>query len=489
MTRKPVIVWFRRDLRLADHRALCAALATGSPVLPVYVLDDDAGGSWKMGAASRWWLEGSLSSLSRDLSDLDSNLVLRRGPTLTVLASIAQEAGAQTVFCTRCYEPWEARLELVLKFALADLKIELKRFAGGLLREPEELRTQVGTPFKVYTPFWRSVVSKGPPAIPVPAPNRLPNIAKQLSSDALSDWNLLPSRSDWAGGFRETWQPGERGAHSRLQTFLKSALAAYTHDRNRPDLAGTSRLSPHLHFGEISPHACWHAADAVAARDPRAGKGLATFHKELVWREFAHHLLVHWPTLPDAPFRSEFAHYPWRGDQAMLAAWQRGRTGYPIVDAGMRELWHTGWMHNRVRMIVASFLIKHLLVSWQEGEAWFWDTLVDADLAANAASWQWVAGSGADAAPYFRIFNPVTQGEKFDPEGHYVRRWVPELSRLETRDLHAPWLASERALSAGGVELGRTYPNPIIDHAKARVQALAGYEAVKAAHGSASHVS
>ena len=483
MTASPILVWFRQDLRLADNRALTAALATGRPVLPVYILDDAAAGSWKRGSASRWWLHHSLNSLAKELSDLGAPLILRRGDTARQLAQLATETGATAVYCSRCYEPWAVRLEASLKDVLAKASIEVKRFSGGLLKEPEVIRTQAGDPFKVYTPYWRALNAGGTPSLPLARPIAITSVKTKIASDALQDWALLPTRPDWAGGLREAWQPGEDGAAINLKRFLDEALAGYADMRNRPDKAGTSRLSPHLHFGEISPHQCWHAAALRgAAQTGKADKGLEVFHKELVWREFSYNLLIHWPDLPEKPFRREFAAYPWSKNKKALKAWQRGQTGYPIVDAGMRELWHTGWMHNRVRMVVASFLIKHLLIPWQQGEAWFWDTLVDADLASNAASWQWVAGSGADAAPYFRIFNPVTQGETFDPEGVYVRRWVPEIAALPDADLHAPWMAPPAVLASAGIVLGRTYPLPIVDHGEARARALAGYESVKAAN-------
>ena len=483
MAAVPILVWFRQDLRLADQRALSAALATGRPVLPVYILDDAAAGSWKRGAASRWWLHHSLTSLAKDLSDLGAPLILRRGATALHLAELAAVTGATAVYCSRCYEPWAARLETSLKDLLVKDGVELKRYSGVLLKDPETLRTQAGDPFKVYTPYWRALNASGVPAQPLPRPEAIKAVKTKIASDKLKDWALLPTRPDWAGGMREAWRPGEAGAQSNLDLFLDHALTGYSEMRNRPDMTGTSRLSPHLHFGEISPHQCWHAAALQAAKNGgRSDKGLETFHKELVWREFSYNLLSHWPDLPEQPFRKEFAAYPWAKDGKALKAWQRGATGYPIVDAGLRELWHTGWMHNRVRMVVASFLIKHLLVPWQQGEAWFWDTLVDADLASNAASWQWVAGSGADAAPYFRIFNPITQGETFDPEGIYVRRWVPEIARLANAHLNAPWDAPQEVLRAAGIELGRTYPYPIVNHSHARERALAGYESVKAAN-------
>lgn len=481
MPAKPVLVWFRNDLRLCDHRALSAALGTGAPVLPVFIHDPDAAGVWRPGAASRWWLHGSLTALHRSLEDLGAQLVLRRGRTADILAALADETGAGGVYFSRAYEPWAKALEDTVQARLAASGLEVKRFAGALLREPEDIRTKAGDPFKVYTPFWRSLIALGPPARPLPPPRAVPMPDRKVASDRLADWKLRPTNPDWAAGLRAAWQPGEEGAQARLEGFLVSGLAGYAQRRNFPADEGTSRLSPHLHFGEISPHVCWHRASEAARAKPGSDQGLETFVKELVWREFAYHLLVHWPTLPDVPFKSAFARFPWDEGAECLAAWQRGRTGYPIVDAGMRELWHTGYMHNRVRMIVASFLTKHLLIPWQAGEAWFWDALVDADLASNAASWQWVAGSGADAAPYFRIFNPVTQGETFDAEAAYVRRWVPEIARLPDAVIHAPWMAPAAVLARAGVRLGETYPRPVVDHAAARQRALAGYASIRAA--------
>lgn len=479
MTDKPIIVWFRRDLRLGDNAALSAAVETGSPVLAVYILDDAAPGSWRAGAASRWWLHNSLEALDRSISALGGSLVLRRGASGDVLSALAKETKAEAVHCSRAYEPWAQRLEREVRDRLDAQGVGLRRFAGTLLHEPEQLTTQAGGPFKVYTPFWRALRSKVTVSKPLSAPTQLRAPAKLPKSERLQSWGLLPERPDWAGGMRDAWTPGEDGARARFSSFLDEAIANYTDERNRPDLEGTSRISPHLAFGEISPRQCWWAAEAAGARERKAAGGVETYLKELAWREFSAHLLHHRPDLPEVPFRSEFSGFPWRKSAAHLKAWKKGVTGYPIVDAGMRELWTTGWMHNRVRMIVASFLIKHLLLPWQEGEAWFWDTLVDADLANNAASWQWVAGSGADAAPYFRIFNPVLQGEKFDPEGEYVRRWVPELAGLPASVIHQPWQASAAVLEAAQVKIGSTYPAPIVAHAEARAAALGAFEAIK----------
>lgn len=479
MASRPIILWFRHDLRLADHPALAAATASGEKVLPVFILDDAAPGAWANGGASRWWLHHSLTAQAAALAAIGGKLVLRRGRTVELLAELAAAIGAGAVYCSRGYEPWAARLEEQVRVVLQQSGVELRRFAGTLLREPEELRTKSGEPFKVYTPFWRALSSDWQPAAPVAAPDRLVAPKQPIRSDALESWELCPSRPNWAAAFSGTWSPGEAGAQARLDAFLASALGGYSQNRDRPDLDATSRLSPHLHFGEISPRRCWHLACSAAAGIRGSERALDTFLRELCWREFSYHLLVHFPHLPEAPFRPEFANFPWVDDAVQTHAWQRGRTGYPIVDAGMRELWTTGWMHNRVRMIVASFLVKDLRIPWQTGEAWFWDTLVDADLANNAASWQWVAGSGADAAPYFRIFNPVSQGQKFDPHGHYVRRWVAEIARLPDSVIHAPWTASPAELAAAGVRLGETYPMPIVDHGRARAEALAAFEQLK----------
>ena len=478
MSTQTVILWFRNDLRLADNRALAAAVASGAAIVPVYIHDPKSAGAWTPGAASRWWLHQSLAALAHSLKERGAPLILREGYTEECLADLAAETGATAIYFSRAYEPWASALEERIKRRFSG-QIELKRYAGAMLREPEEVRTKTGDPYKVYTPFWRALTALGAPSAPAPAPKSLTPRSQKIASARLADWKLLPTKPDWAGGMRDMWQPGEEGAQIRLDAFLKTSLAGYADARNLPAIDGTSRLSPHLHFGEISPRVCWHRATAAKEKVKAGDTALETFLKELVWREFSYHLLVHWPDLPEKPFRPEFDGFPWAKSAANLKAWQRGQTGYPIVDAGMRQLWHTGWMHNRVRMIVASFLIKHLLIPWQEGEAWFWDTLVDADLASNAASWQWVAGSGADAAPYFRIFNPITQGEKFDTEAAYVRRWVPEIAKLPDDVIHAPWSASASVLARASITLGKTYPLPIVDHAEARQRALEGYAAMR----------
>ncbi len=471
----PTIVLFRADLRVSDHPALTQAAKSG-PVVPLFVYDTDAAGTWAPGGASRWWLHHSLAALAESLAEIGSPLVIRHGDTVEQALDVAQASKAGAIYWSRGAEPWWRSVEDRLYPACKDAGLTVKRFAGQLLIDPDDIRTKSGDVYKVYTPFWKSVAER-PQRKPLPAVKELAAADGRLDSLDLDALELLPTKPDWSGGFTPLWTPGEAGAHARLNSFLAEGLAAYDDERNRPDRQGTSRLSPHLHHGEISPAQCWAAVASEMDRDPSAGA--ETFLKEIVWREFSYHLLYHWPNLPEAPFRQAFAQFPWREDAAQLKAWQSGQTGYPIVDAGMRELWETGWMHNRVRMIVGSFLTKNLLLPWQFGEAWFWDCLVDADLASNAASWQWVSGSGADAAPYFRIFNAVTQGERYDPDGAYVRRWVPEIAGLETRYIHAPWTAPASALKDANVTLGETYPEPIVDHKETRERALNAYEKIK----------
>lgn len=474
-----VIIWFRNDLRLADHAAMRAACATGQAVVPVFILDHEAAGAWRLGGASRWWLHESLCALGKSLEERGSRLILLSGSAAERLVAIAKETGADTVYCTRRYEPWAIAQEQACRARLEKENIALKRFGGALLVEPEAIATKSGEPYKVYTPFWRALSASFAAARPEKAPDAIVAPSNWPKSETLPDWALQPTRPNWAKEFPEYWRPGEAGALERLSAFLDEAAGDYDVSRNRPDLQGTSRLSPHLAHGEISPRLIWYRVKTIQAERINGGAGLETFIKELVWREFSYHLLFHFPQFPEKPFREEFASFPWRTDDEGLKAWWHGMTGYPIVDAGMRELWSTGWMHNRVRMIVASFLVKDLLIPWQAGERWFWDTLVDADLANNSASWQWVAGSGADAAPYFRIFNPVTQGEKFDPHGCYVRRWVPEIAGLPDKLLHRPSDAGDEVLRKAGVRLGKTYPRAIVDHAQARKIALQGYDTIK----------
>lgn len=469
------IVWFRQDLRLSDNPALAWA-ATRGPVLPVYIDDDGAhSGARRLGGASRWWLHHSLDRLQRSLG----GLVIRSGDPQTIVESLAKDTKASGIAWNRCYEPYAIDRDKRLKALLTASGLEVQSFNASLLFEPWELETGTGGPFKVYSPFWRAA-TKRPVAKALPRP-KLKLALPKTHAPALDSLKLLPVKPNWAAGWESLWSPGEQGAAERLEGFITSGLAGYGSLRNRPDLPNVSRLSPHLHFGEISPRQIWGRVQHAISENPRLQQDGDKFLSEIGWREFAYHLLFHFPTLPNRNWKPAFDAYPWRDAPADLRAWQRGRTGYPMVDAGMRELWATGSMHNRVRMITASFLIKHLRIDWRQGEAWFWDTLLDADLANNAASWQWVAGSGADAAPYFRIFNPIEQGRKFDPDGTYVRKWCPELSRLPTALLHAPFEAPAEILAAAGVSLGRTYPRPIVDHAQAREAAMAGYQRVKEA--------
>jgi deoxyribodipyrimidine photo-lyase len=480
MSETPIIVWFRRNLRLSDQPALITAAEAGAPIIPVYILDDETPGHWRLGGASRWWLLQSLRSLEASLRDAGSRLIFRRGRALDILLDLAKETKAEAVYFTRGYEPFIVQQERTLHETLKNNAIECRRFTGHLLVEPEAIETKSGEPFKVFTPFYKACLSKEPISPVLWSPDRLQPPSQWPKSENLKSWRLEPQKPDWAREMREFWTPGETGARKRLVNFIGHALASYKSDRDQPGKDGTSRLSPYLAFGEISARQIWHAVDSAAKDEPQLERGADAFIRELYWREFSYHLLFHWPGIPESSFRPEFEKIPWRKDSEALKAWTKGLTGYPIADAGLRQLWAIGWMHNRVRMIVASLLTKHLLIPWREGEDWFWDTLVDADLANNAASWQWVAGSGADAAPYFRVFNPILQGKKFDPEGNYVRRWVPELAEMPAEYIHSPWEAPESVLKSANVTLGVTYPLPIIEHEKGRKQALEAYEAVKA---------
>ena len=475
----PRIVWFRDDLRLSDHPALHAASRTGGPVICLYVLDEESrGGARPLGGAARWWLAQSLRALQASLRKSGASLVLRKGTTAEAIAGLARETGARMVFWNEIAQgPHRATAEQVAK-ALAEIGVTSEGFVGDLLVAPSQIRNKENRGLRVFTPFWRRVQSLGDPAKPLPAPKKLTGVS-DIASDALRDWGLEPSHPDWAGGLRESWMPGEVSAQARLKAFLAGGIAGYSGDRDRPDRDGTSLLSPHLRFGEISPRQIWHAAKFTAAEHPRLSSDIDKFLSELGWREFCRHLLYDVPDLATRNLQASFDAFPWKRDAKALRAWQHGQTGYPIVDAGMRELWHTGVMHNRVRMVVASFLVKHLLIDWREGEQWFWDTLVDADAGSNPANWQWVAGSGADAAPYFRVFNPILQGEKFDPDGVYVRRWVPELQHLPDSLIHQPWTATPLELASAGIELGKTYPRPIVDHKKGRERALAAYASIR----------
>ena len=476
----PCIVWFRDDLRLSDHPALHAAAATGRPVVCLYILDETSrhAGLRPIGGAARWWLAQSLRALQKSFGAQGVPLVVLKGSAATIIPGVARDVGASEVFWNAIAQAPHEAVEREIAAALHGLGIGMQAFAGDLLAAPESVRTREGRGLRVFTPFWRRVQALGAPPDPLPAPRRL-RPGPGLAGETIESLALEPTHPDWAGGLRESWTPGERPAQERLEEFLKGRLAGYANNRDCPDRDGTSGLSPHLRFGEISPRQVWQAAHFAAAERPSLAGDADKFLSELGWREFCRHLLFDVPNLATRNLQPSFDAFPWRQDEAALKAWQRGQTGYPIVDAGMRQLWHSGVMHNRVRMVVASFLVKHLLIDWREGEKWFWDTLVDADAGNNPANWQWVAGCGADAAPYFRVFNPVLQGEKFDPDGAYVRRWVPELVQLPNKFVHQPWEAAPLELASAGITLGRTYPHPIIDHRKGRERALKAYEKVR----------
>ena len=478
-TSSPIIVWFRQDLRLSDNPALHAAHRNGAPILPVYVHDTVHPGKWAHGGASKAWLHRSLAALN---GSLDGKLVFFAGDPLAILPALAEETGAQGICWNRCYEPFARERDDRLEAVFTQMERKVRHYNGSLLWEPWEPLKSDGTPYRVFTPFYRKgCLGISPPRKPYNAPDGRLNLMDYQGGQGLDALQLLPQKPEprWDEQVISHFTPGEAGAQDALQRFLGEALAHYPDGRDIPGKAYTSRLSPHLRFGEISPNQAWYAAQDCAAENGLEAQ-LDKFCAELGWREFSYGLLYYNPSLPEVPLQSRFASFPWAApDAAVLKAWQTGQTGYPIVDAGMRELWQTGYMHNRVRMIVGSFLVKHLLIPWQAGEAWFWDCLFDADLANNSASWQWIAGCGADAAPYFRVFNPITQGEKFDADGAYVRKYVPELKHLPDKYLHRPWEAGSLLLAGAGVVLGRDYPEPIISHEFGRQRALAAFAELK----------
>jgi deoxyribodipyrimidine photo-lyase len=461
------IVWFRRDLRLNDNPALQEAVRQSAAILPLFVLPTEAPGEF--GGAARWWLHGSLEALGSSLAAKGARLVLRRGDPAAVVRAVAAEAGASVVHAGLCPDPVWRAADAAAGTALTQDGRRLELHPGLNLFDPALVRTKSGGIYGMFTPFARATEAFDVPP-PVPAPARLAAFARKLRTDDLADWKLRPSRPDWAGGLRATWVPGEASARARARMFLRRGLAGYETGRDVPGQDLTSRLSPHLRWGEISVRWLWREARAAPP-----GAGRDTFARELIWRDFAAYLLWHNPRLGEMSLRERYEKLPWRDDRKALRAWTSGHTGIPIVDAGMRQLWQTGWMHNRVRMIVGSFLVKHLLVDWRAGAAWFMDTLVDADPAANSMNWQWVAGTGIDSQPFFRIFNPVSQGTKFDPKGEYVRRFVPEIARLPDKYIHAPWTAPESACRDAGIALGREYPRPVVDLAEARTRALAAW--------------
>jgi len=475
MPTAPTILWFRKDLRLADNSALAAAIEAGAPILPVFIWSPKEAGSWAPGGASKWWLHQALKSLSEACKGQGGELILREGESLVTLRDLIAETGAKRVYWNRRYESPLRELDAEIKRQLREEGIDVESFNSSLLNEPHTAATGAGKPYKVYTPYWKKVKDRPLPSLADPNLQALRFPGSLPQSTPLEALNLLP-KIPWDRGFQSQWEPTEAGAIKRLEKFLAGPVNDYATARDRPDFDGTSSLSPYLHWGQIGPR---QIMSALAKKQDLGGQGAQVFAKEVYWREFAYNVLYHFPHTPDAPLREEYAEFPWEHDAATLEAWQTGHTGYPIVDAGMRQLWETGWMHNRVRMIVSSLLVKHLLHNWHEGAKWFWDTLVDADLASNTLGWQWSGGCGADAAPYFRVFNPIIQGVKFDPEGNYVRRYVPELKKMPAKYIHTPWEAPDGVLEYAGVEIGKDYPAPIIDHKAGRERALAALDQFK----------
>lgn len=466
----PIICWFRNDLRLSDNPALTHAAQSEKPVIALYIHDELTPDVRPMGAAQKWWLHKGLSDLADNLKALNCPLILRSGAAADIIREVVEETGADSICWNRRYSNAEQQADRDIKAWMKEQGHEAISFCGIIMHEPEKVQTGSGKPYRVYTPFWKNLSENMLVREPLPTPESLKNFSKEISSDRLDDWRLLPTKPDWSAGISEAWGVGENAAWKRLNAFTCDDLQDYDTARDQPAPDRTSRMSPYLRHGHISPHQLWHACQDVGRKANAQAR--TVWMKELVWREFSYHLLHHNPQLHEKNFNEKFNGFSWRHSEKDLKAWQKGQTGYPIVDAGMRQLWQTGWMHNRVRMIAASFLVKHLLIDWREGEAWFWDTLVDGDPASNAAQWQWVAGTGADAAPFFRIFNPILQAGKFDAKGEYIKRYVPELAKLPAKYLGAPWEAPKNVLEMAGVELGKTYPRPIVDHKEARQRAL-----------------
>jgi len=471
---KTSIIWFRQDLRTLDNPALFNALNFKN-VLPVYILDDVNSKDYTMGAASRWWLHHSLESLNKKL---DNKLSFYVGDAIKILQSLVDKFNVDTVFWNRCYEPWRIERDTIIKKSFVEKKINVETFNSALLWEPWDILKSDGTPYKVFTPFYRKgCLMSDSPREPIPEPNLEPLIFDKKNSVKLESLKLIP-KIKWYLEMEKLWEPGEKGAILKLNEFLDNGLVGYKEGRNFPAKKNVSQLSAHMHFGEISPNKIWYDAK-LKHNSSNGDKDLDHFLSELGWREFSYNLLYHFPTLPRENLQEKFNNFPWKTDYYLLEKWQKGLTGYPIVDAGMRELWVTGYMHNRVRMIVGSFLVKNLLLHWHEGEKWFWDCLIDADLASNSSSWQWVAGSGADAAPYFRIFNPLIQGSKFDPNGDYIRKHLPELKDLPTKYLFSPWEAPDEILKLSNITLGVDYPKPIVDLKQSRDEALEAFSTIR----------
>lgn len=476
------LYWIRNDLRLSDNPALTAAVASGMPVYPVFIWSPDEAGAWLQGGASRAWLGQSLASLEVAYAEKGSRLLVATGDAEEVLVGLCRELGVTTVYASHQYTPAGERQARYVREGLSHVGADLLLYPGNFLHAPADVETQTGGPYQVFTPYYKRCLKEPAPAAPLPVPTTIlvPETWPEL--DDVASLALDPDHP-WGQKILSHWVVGEGGAQAALASFLKSDAGHYDEGRDLPADDSTSTLSPYLHFGELSPRQVWHAVQGRASGDTTKAASYEGFLRQLYWREFAHHLLHHFPHTPNEPLKEMFTRFPWVEDRDALKRWQRGQTGYPLVDAGMRQLWETGWMHNRVRMVAASFLVKDLRIDWREGAAWFWDTLVDADLANNTLGWQWVAGCGADAAPYFRVFNPISQGQKFDPHGEYVLRWVPELADVPSKYIYCPWEMPSSALAACGVQLGEDYPHPMVDHGEARKAALAAYDELKSLAG------
>ena len=464
------LVWFHNDLRLFDNPALSLASKSDKKVIPVFIWSPGEANDWHLGGAAKWWLNYSLEALSLDLRKIGSELIIKKGETENVISELVEKYEITEIFMNRRFEPKIVERDNKI---IKNINVEVTVSNGNLLFNPEDIKTGQGKNYTVFTPFWKNCKLQKEPRTPLKKPTKLNTPESWPMSLPIKDLNLLP-KIKWDSNIKRTWKPGEKSAKKTLKKFLVNNGSNYGKNRNIPGIKGTSRLSPHLRFGEISPHLIWHESKKYH------NKGVEHFVREVGWREFSYHLLNNFPFLTNKPLRPEFENFPWSPNKKYLESWKKGMTGYPIVDAGMRELWSTGWMHNRVRMIVASFLVKHLLLDWKEGADWFWDTLVDADLASNTSGWQWTAGCGADAAPYFRVFNPILQGKRFDSNGDYVRKWVPEISKLPNEKIHTPWEVSEDELHKYDVVLGKTYPGPIVDHVEARNIALEAFDKLMA---------
>jgi len=480
---RTIVVWFREDLRLDDNPALFEACAKATHIIPVYIFDESDAQDWPMGSASRWWLDRSLLNLHRQLKNYQSDLLLFKGDSITVLEQIISTSNVDAIHWNRLYTPAKIKRDKQIKHSLQKRGIEAVSFAGNVLIEPWKTLNKSNLPYKVFTPFYNRIKDELITQLPsvYQTPDKFPPLPKTpIKSASLKSLGLYVSKVNWAKNFSNYWSPGEAGAHQVKDIFISDEINQYEKCRDLPNVDGTSKLSAHLHFGEVSVKALWiEIYQNMANRSPAKQQQMWSYLRQLVWRDFNGYLLFHFEHIDQAPFKEDFSEFPWVSDQQILSKWQQGKTGYPLVDAGMRQLWQTGWMHNRVRMVCASFLTKHLLIHWLEGAKWFWDTLIDADLANNSGGWQWVAGSGADATPYFRIFNPMTQSKKFDSKGDYLRQWLPELKELDNEFIHEPWLADDSTLKSAGLELGKDYPHMIIEHTKARQRALAAYTQIR----------